>query len=273
MSEPGAEPPRNQPDTGSATAAPDTAKKSPWLKHTLAAVAVVGATAVGISQYSGDEPAEPVEPATPQSSGPAQPKTTEPPATTETPRGAHIYRYRITENTGIHAPAAGDEPNIFLKKDSCVESVLGPDNGLSRSGDKIEIMAMATDGVDQVRGFVDSEHLLNAGTRAHSRGKSCVGDFSVSADQSRPASITDNGTTGQLWRPQHNADLFISPTIPTRFGSVGGGSCVTSTGRASGERAEVTVAFGGNTTTAWIDPKQFSKDAAPTNTCQAKFTP
>lgn len=282
MSNPGVEPTDNntqgtQPDeapgvapTGGQTGETAAPKKASWLKRALIGAAAVGVVAAVISQCSNDDQPQQA-PQTP--AAPAAPQTLEPDAGNQ--RGSYIYRYIVTEDTELNAPRADDPATVLVGRQSCVESVLGRDSGLSRSGNKIEIMAMAADGVNQAHGFIDSNYLLNNGARdsADKRDVNCIATFIQVANVNANSTIENNVTAGEHFVSNNTVRLHISHTQTVAATSIGDGSCVTTTGRSGNGRTEFSMVANGREYTVWGDMAQFRRapDYIKPDTCQAKL--
>lgn len=275
MSNPGVEPSGNNEQDNQNGEAPGVApaeagpKKKSWLKRALIGAAAVGVAAAVLNQCSSDEPA-PQTPSAP--TAPAAPQTSEPNAGQQ--RGSYIYRYLVSEDTELRGPKANDPATIIIAQNSCVENVMGPNGGLSQDGNKLEIMAIAADGVQQSRGFVDSGHLLNNGARdsADKRDATCTAKFIQIANPAVTSTVKNDVEAGQFLTAKDNVQLYISHTQSIAATGIGAGSCVTTTGKSGNGRTEFSVVANGREYTLWGDYQKFEKTSGVTSaTCQAKL--
>lgn len=260
MKKPGVETTKEQANGGEAPGVEQATKKKFPLGKILAGVAGVGVLAFALSQCDGD-----------QAPPPQQPRENTTPQAPTQERGTYIYRYTLTEDAPIRGPGANDPVLATIKKGSCTESVLGPDNGLSRSGNLIEINATKANGVDQVRGYMDNQFLRNSGIR-HQQSGPCAAEFvaagAAPASTPAPAPEIQTGGSTQILRVRGSANLFTTPDATQRSNFVTEGACIAPTGRSAAGRIEVTVNTGDQEQTFWTTGR-FTNSTAPV--CQAKL--
>lgn len=260
MTNPGIEP-SNENDKdqdGAPGIAPAGSKKKIPLGKILSAAAAVAVVGLALSKCGGDDQPAPL---------PQQPEATAPQAPPPPTRGATIYRYRVSEDTELR----GQYGSVFVKRNSCVEGTIGPDGGISRVGDGIEVQAMSANGVDSSTGVIASNKLINNGVKTP--GVACTADFILAAPANAPGVPETQGPI-QHWRVTGSANLYSTADTaqPTAL-SLADGSCVTSTGSVRGDMMQVDVKGNGQQFRLWTPMQNYSP--APgfvtAETCQAKL--
>jgi hypothetical protein len=238
--------------------APANAKKKFPLKTALAAATALGLAALALNKCSQDEP----QPVTPQ-----QPEASAPQAPQEPTRGPMFYRYRVAENTELK----GQYGSVFVKQNSCVEGTIGPDGGIVRVGDGLEVQASAANGVDISTGVIANDKLINNGIRTP--GVACTAEFILAAPANAPGVPETRGPV-QNWTVVSGANLYSTAdtTTPPAL-SLAGSSCVISTGSVRGDMMQVDVKGNGQQFRLWTPMADYAP--APgfvtADKCEAKM--